>query len=212
MQEPQLVESTADSPPLPSQPRFSTAKSIFREVLETLVLTAIIFFAVNSVTGRFKIYGASMDNTFQNGEYIIVNRLAYKIGQPQRGDVVVFVPPSYPEGTFFERLVGIPGETDFIKRIIGVPGDTIRIEGGQVDINGQPLDEPYIREPMSKAQLQEWILDPDQYLALGDNRNFSKDSRDPSVGPINSSRIVGKVELVYWPFSNLKLVEHYRYP
>jgi len=210
MQEPQLVESTADSPNLPPQPRLSTAKSILREVLETLVLTAIIFFAVNSVTGRFKIYGASMDNTFQNGEYIIVNRLAYKIGQPQRGDVVVFVPPGHPESTFFERLVGIPGETDYIKRIIGIPGDTIRIENGQVYVNGQLINEPYIREPMNKGMIQEWALDPEQYIALGDNRNSSQDSR--TIGPIDSSRIVGKVELVYWPFNDLKLVEHYRYP
>jgi signal peptidase I len=208
MTDPQLVE-VQDL----TQKRQSTqTKSVLREVLETLLLTAAIFLIVNSVTGRFKIYGASMDNTFQNGQYIIVNRLAYKIGDAQRGDVVVFVPPGHPESSFWERLLGIPGETDFIKRIIGVPGDKIHIEGSQVYINGQVLDEPYIREQMNPSGPQDWTLGPSEYFALGDNRNFSKDSRDPGVGPVEGSRIVGKVLAVYWPFSDAKIVEHYRYP
>lgn len=193
-------------------PRFSKAKSIVREIVETLVLTAIIFVVVNSVTGRFKIYGASMDNTFKNGQYIIVNRLAYQFGEPQRGDVVVFVPPGHPESTLWERILGIPGETDFIKRVIGAPGDTIIIRNGQIEVNGQILDEPYIKEPMLAHQSGEWKLGPDQYFALGDNRNFSKDSRDASVGPISGDSIVGKVWMVYWPVNAWKMVEHYRYP
>jgi signal peptidase I len=202
----------ADIQDLNRKPQSSTSKSIVREVLETLVITALIFFAVNSVTGRFRIYGASMDNTFRNGQYIIVNRLAYKLGRPERGDVVVFVPPGHPESSFWERLLGVPGETDFIKRIIGEPGDKVRIEGSRVFINGKPLDEPYIREPMNPAQVQDWTLGPGEYFALGDNRNFSKDSRDSSVGPIEGSRIVGKVLIVYWPLAEWKLVEHYRHP
>lgn len=194
-----------------TKPQSSKAKSILREVLETLVLTAVIFFAVNSVTGRFKIYGASMDNTFHNGQYIIVNRLAYQFGEPQRGDVVVFVPPGSAESTFWERLLGIPGETDFIKRIIGIPGDTIRIESGQVYVNGQLIVEPYVNGDTSRGGSGQWTLSPNQYFALGDNRNFSKDSRDPSIGPIDGNRIVGKVWVVYWPVGEWKIVEHYRY-
>ncbi len=210
MTDPQLVEVQN----LTQKPASTSTKSVLREVLETLFLTAVIFFAVNSVTGRFKIYGASMDNTFQNGQYIIVNRLAYKFGDPQRGDVVVFVPPGHPESSFWERLLGIPGETDFIKRIIGVPGDKVHIEGNQVFINGQALDEPYIREAMTPVPSpgQDWVLGAGQYFALGDNRNYSKDSRSPEVGPVEGSRIVGKVLVVYWPMSDWKIVEHYRYP
>jgi signal peptidase I len=210
MTDPQLVEVQD----LTQKPKSSTSKSVLREVLETLVLTAVIFLAVNSITGRFKIYGQSMDNTFQNGQYIIVNRLAYKIGLggPQRGDVVVFVPPGQPESSFWERLLGIPGETDFIKRIIGVPGDTVRVENGSVYINNQLLDEPYIRERMLEAPTQQWVLGPNQYFAMGDNRNASKDSRSSEVGPVDGNRIVGKVLAVYWPISDAKVVEHYRYP
>lgn len=210
MTDPQLVEVQD----LTQKPRSSTSKSVLREVLETLILTAVIFVAVNSITGRFKIYGASMDNTFQNGQFIIVNRLAYSIGLggPQRGDVVVFVPPGHPESSFWERLLGIPGETDFIKRVIGLPGETVHIEGSQIYINGKQLDEPYIREPMTPADAQDWVLGPNQYFALGDNRNYSKDSRYPDVGPVDGSRIVGKVLVVYWPLSDVKIVDHYRYP
>lgn len=198
---------------LTHKPQSATAKSILREVLETLFITAVIFFAVNSVTGRFRIYGASMDDTFSNGQYIIVNRLAYKLGEPERGDVIVFVPPGHLESTFWERLIGVPGETDFIKRVIGVPGDKVRIEGSRVYVNGQSLDEPYIRQAMAALpDAQEWNLGPGQYFALGDNRNFSKDSRDSSVGSVDGSRIVGQVLVVYWPVADWKLVEHYRYP
>ena len=207
MRDPQLTEVSDFRPK-----QTSRAKSILREILETLILTAVIFFLVNTVTGRFKIYGASMDNTFHNGEYIIVSRLAYQFGEPQRGDVVVFVPPGHPEATFTERLLGIPGETDFIKRIVGLPGDVVKIENGQVLVNGVALNEPYIKEPMFSYQSQEWALGLNQYFALGDNRNFSKDSRDPAVGPIEGSRIVGKVWVVYWPMSDWKVVEHYQYP
>ncbi|MEK7277820.1 MAG: signal peptidase I [Chloroflexota bacterium] len=187
-------------------------KSLLREIVETVLLTAAIFLAVNSVTGRFKIYGGSMDNTFKNGQYIIVNRLAYKFEPPQRGDVIVLVPPGLPAGTLAERLIGLPGETDFIKRIIGMPGNTISIENGALKLNGSPLVEPYIREPMNAYQDQTWALGPDEYFVMGDNRNFSKDSRDASIGPINFQRIVGKVMVVYWPVSAWKIIEHYRYP
>ncbi len=201
-----LVEAEAQAQ---TQPK---TKSLLREIVETVLLTAAIFLAVNSVTGRFKIYGGSMDNTFKNGQYIIVNRLAYKFEPPQRGDVIVLVPPGLPAGTLAERLIGLPGETDFIKRIIGMPGNTISIENGALKLNGSPLVEPYIREPMNAYQDQTWALGPDEYFVMGDNRNFSKDSRDASIGPINFQRIVGKVMVVYWPVSAWKIIEHYRYP
>lgn len=206
--------STYEAKDIPLQtPAKSKAKSFLREAVETLLLTAIIFVAVNSVTGRFKIYGASMDTTFESGEYIIVNRLAYQFGAPQRGDVIVFVPPGHPPGSIVERLTGIAGETDFIKRIIGLPGELITIDAnGTLRVNHRVLDEPYIREPMNGSRTGTWQLGRDEYFVLGDNRNYSRDSRDPSVGPIPVERIVGKVLAVYWPMGDWKIVEHYRYP
>ena len=210
------VQKTQDiqAQELPGPQSSAAGKSLLREVLETLILTAVIFVLVNSVTGRFKIFGSSMDNTFENGQYIIVNRLAYKLGEPQRGDVVVLVPPGSTTNGFFERILGLPGETDYIKRILGLPGDKITISNGQLVINGQTIQEPYIKEPMRNYGYdgQVWTLGPGEYFVLGDNRNASKDSRDPSVGAITSDRIVGQVWAVYWPIPAWKLVEHYRYP
>lgn len=204
-----MTQVKVDSREAPAKTR---GKSLLREILETLALTAIIFFSVNLITGRFKIDGASMNNTFRHGEYIIVSRVTYELAKPERGDIVVFVPPHSETGTFFERLIGKPGETDFIKRIVGLPGDMVEIADGSVSVNGVTLHEPYIDEQMRSAGDQRWVLGPDEYFVLGDNRNFSKDSRDPAVGPISINRIVGKVWLVYFPFEDFGLVEHYRYP
>lgn len=204
-----MTQIELNSTEVPTQPK---SKSLLREVLETLALTAIIFFGVNLITGRFKIDGASMNDTFFHGEYIIVSRISYRIGAPVRGDIVVFVPPSSDTGTFFERLIGKPGETDFIKRVIGLPGDTVEVRDGIVIVNGITLQEPYVHQTMRTLSSQTWELDNDQYFVLGDNRNFSKDSRDPAVGPIPLSRIVGKVWLVYFPFPEFGLVKHFRLP
>lgn len=204
-----MTQIELDSPEVVAE---TQSKSLLREVLETLVLTALIFFSVNLVTGRFKIDGASMNDTFFHGEYIIVSRVAYRLHPPQHGDIVVFVPPYSDTGTFVERLIGKPGETDFIKRVVGVPGDTVEIVGGAVRVNGVLLDEPYLREPMRTFQPETWRLGEDEYFVMGDNRNFSKDSRDPAVGPISIDRIVGKVWLVYFPFRDFGIVDHFRYP
>lgn len=183
---------------------------LFREVLETIILTAAIFLLVNLFTGRFKIDGSSMDNTFAHGQYIMLGRLDYRLVSPERGDVIVFVPPNYPEGTFWERLTGKTSETDYIKRIIGKPGDTVVVQNGQVLVNGVIINEPYIREPMQAYYNGTWQLTQDQYFVMGDNRNASSDSR--AFGPITKERIVGRVWVIYFPLSDIKLVQHYRHP
>ena len=186
--------------------------TVAREILETLLLTALIFFAVNALTARFKIDGTSMNNTFQDGQYILVSRMNYVVFNPQRGDVVVFVPPNSPENSFWERILGLPGETDFIKRVIGVPGDEIAIDQGRVYVNGVLLYEPYIREPMFSNSPQSWVLGTDQYFVMGDNRNASQDSRLPHIGPISKTRMVGQVLAIYFPLESLVWVEHFRHP
>lgn len=197
--------------PAEEKPRLNWI-GILREIVETLLLTALIFFAVNAVTARFKIDGASMSNTFADGQYIIVSRINYLVSAPQRGDVVVFVPPGSPENTLWERLLGLPGETDYIKRVVGMPGDRIEIREGQIFINDVLLNEPYIREQMLFTAPQVWELGPDQYFVMGDNRNASQDSRTPRIGPISGDRIVGKVLMVYFPFGDLSWINHYRHP
>jgi signal peptidase I len=132
-----------------------------------------------------------MNPTLQNGEYILVNRLAYKTGQPERGDIIVFSFPA-DEGQ------------DLIKRVIGLPGETVKIGDGIVTINGQKLREPYIaQDPLYYG---EWTV-PEGYLfVLGDNRNDSRDSHQWGLLPLEN--VIGKSVVIYWPPSEWKIINH----
>jgi len=167
---------------------------VLREIVETLVLAAIIYAAVNLTTARRVVQGPSMLPTLETGQYLIVSRLAYRFGEPQRGDIVVFHPSTFPE-------------EDVVKRIIGLPGETVSIHGQQVFINGQLLDEPYVgvQNPSDGA----WEVPEGYYFVMGDNRNNSLDSR--TWGSLAADRIIGPAWLCYWPPSRWGIVEHYRY-
>ena len=175
------------------QPRLSL-KALLREIVETVILTVIIYAAVNFATGRFKVEGYSMEPSVHPNQYVLVDKITYRLGHPQRGDVVVF---NYPRAT----------ERDFIKRIIGLPGETISIANGVVSVNGQPLTEPYIAAPPVAGGI--WTLEPNQYFVMGDNRNNSSDSR--SWGPLDRKYLIGKAVVTYWPPENWGLVPHYAY-
>jgi len=186
---PPLHESPAEEAPQPSP-----GKAIFRfltDVLETLFLAVVMFVAINAVTARVRVEGHSMDPTLQDGEFIIVNKLAYRFGKPARGDIIVFQYPRNPR-------------EQFIKRVIGLPGDTVRIERGQVFLNGQPLDEPYIAAPPQYSGT--WQVPEDALFVLGDNRNQSSDSHTWGVLPMNL--VVGKAVFIYWPLERVGRIEH----
>jgi len=127
----------------------------------------------------------------QPGELLLVNKLAYRLGEPHTGDVIVF---HYP---------GNPAE-DYIKRLIGLPGDEIKVEGGLVYVNGQPLEEPYISAPPSYRGV--WEIPEDSFFVLGDNRNQSSDSH--SWGFVPKENIVGKALIVYWPIDQIKTLTY----
>lgn len=191
-----------------------------RELAETLLLAALIFLAVRASFQNFRVDGASMQPSLDNGEYLIVNKLAYASidlgpldwlpfvdagdgpmnlwGEPDRGDVVVFRAPT-------------DTGRDFIKRIIGVPGDTVEIdpEGGLVRVNGEPLNEPYARGRTTCSQQCVFII-PERdthesraecgsdacYFVMGDNRQNSSDSRQSWFVP--QENIIGKALITYW--------------
>jgi signal peptidase I len=192
------AEHTPDAPavetaaPRPARPAWRVWA---REILETILLTVVIYAVVNFATQRFKVEGDSMQPNLHPNEYVLVDRLSYRLGQPQRGDIVVF---HYPLAT----------ERDFIKRVIGLPDETVAVANGVVTVNGQPLDEPYIAAPPGYANT--WLLGPDQYFVLGDNRNNSSDSHN--WGPLDRQYLIGKAVLIYWPPSAWGLVPHYTYP
>ncbi len=175
----------------PAPPRL---RLLLREILETILLTAIIYTAVNFATGRFRVEGDSMQPNLHPEQYVLVDKVSYRLGQPRRGDIVVF---QYPLAT----------ERDFIKRVIGLPGETVTVTGGAVSINGQPLNEPYIAAP--PAYNNTWTLGPDQYFVLGDNRNNSSDSHN--WGPLSRQYLIGRAVFVYWPPDGWGLVPHYTY-
>lgn len=165
------------------------------DVIETLLLSAVLFFAINALSARVRVDGFSMVPTLHNGEFVLVNRLAYRLGAPQRGDIIVFhFPPD-------------PASQDLIKRVIGLPGDQITVDKGIVFVNGTSLSEPYIAAP--PIYTGDWVVPPDNLFVLGDNRNDSSDSH--SWGMLPYDQIVGKAVLVYWPFSEWKVIDHFEF-
>jgi signal peptidase I len=182
------------APDTAQAPAPSRLHTILREILETILLTALIYAAVNLTTGRFRVEGDSMQPTLHPDQYVLVDKVSYRIGDPQRGDVVVF---QYPLAT----------ERDFIKRVIGLPGEAVSVANGAININGQPLNEPYIAAP--PAYTNTWVLGPDEYFVLGDNRNNSSDSHN--WGPLKRQYLIGRAIAVYWPPDGWGLVPHYTY-
>lgn len=164
-----------------------------REIVETIALTILIFLAVHFTVQNYQISGPSMQNTLQSGQFVLVNKLAYLFHQPERGDVIVFHEPDLPS-------------RDLIKRIIGLPGDKIVLDGSNVWVNGQELDEPYITQKYNPgAQTQ--VVPSDQYFVLGDNRPVSEDSR--YFGFVPKDYIIGKAILVYWPLNQWQMLNTY---
>lgn len=162
------------------------------ELIQTALIALILFIVVNLVTARIRVEGISMEPSLHDGEFVVVNRLAYRWVEPKRGDVVVFYFPLDPSRRF-------------IKRIIGLPGDKIVIHEGQVLVNDLPIDEPYIANVIQYTG--EWEINPYEIFVLGDNRNNSSDSH--RWGPLPMNEVIGKAVLVYWPPDSVGLIPHY---
>ena len=178
-----------------------------REVLETLGLAVLLFVVINIVSARVRVDGISMRPTLQDGEFVLINRLAYKFGDYQRGDIIVFRPPLYPPQGFWRQLLGLPNISDnyedYIKRVVGLPGDQVKIARGVVYINGTQLQEPYIAAPPNYNG--EWTVPADDLFVLGDNRNNSSDSH--AWGFLPEENVLGKAVLVYWPFRDWMILK-----
>lgn len=161
------------------------------DVLETLIWAVVLFVLINLVSARIRVDGGSMLPTLTNGELVIVNKLVYRLGEPKRGDIIVFYFPVDPS-------------QEFIKRVIGLPGDQVSIHKGTVTINGQRLEEPYLSVYTNYDG--DWTVGEGQLFVLGDNRNNSLDSHNWGTVPMDY--VIGKALFIYWPFDNLGIVEH----
>ena len=195
--------------PVESAPAASSRSQTFRavrEIVETLLLAALIFFLVRLVVLNFRVDGQSMTPNLDDGQMLLVNRNAYQFvdwqgnkfypfDPPERGDIVVFNPPT-------------ESDKPYIKRIIGLPGDTIEVVGDTILINGEELPQPFVHNLNPEGTYFGPVIVPENSLfVMGDNRPRSSDSR--AIGAIDEDLVVGKAWLRVWPLSEFGLVEHF---
>ncbi|HEY7270160.1 MAG TPA: signal peptidase I [Dehalococcoidia bacterium] len=200
-----------DSEVAPRRSTGSRLRGVAWEVLQTVILAAVIFFAVRSLAQNFRVEGRSMEPGLQDSQYLVVNKAVYlKLNldtlskyipfihggdhperflfrSPHRGDVIVFRAPTDPT-------------RDFIKRVIGLPGDTVEVKNGTVFVNGSALDEPYEMARPDYTYTKQTVP-AGQYFVLGDNRNNSSDSH--VWGFVPEDNIIGQAMFRYWPLHNL---------
>ena len=171
------------------------------DLIQTLVIAGAIFVVIYAFLFRpYQVTGHSMDPTFENGEYVLTNLITLRLGELKRGDIVVFVAP--PDK-----------EKDYIKRIIGIPGDRVSISGGSVFLNGSKLDQTSFLASSVRTnggtflgEGNEVVVPEGQYFVMGDNREFSSDSRE--WGFVTKNAIIGKSFIVYWPINHIRVVTH----
>lgn len=165
-------------------------RNFLLDVLETVVISLLLFLAINAVSARIRVDGQSMVPTFKDGEFVIVDKISYRFHDARRGDVIVFHYPRDPQ-------------QEYIKRVIGLPGDQIDIRNGKVYVNGSVLNEPYINaQPRYELQT---VVPAGELFVLGDNRNNSSDSHD--WGTVPEDFVVGKAVFVYWPINEVGVIQ-----
>ncbi len=197
-------------------PTFPKMKYVVREMLEALVLALIVLFMIQISAQNYRVHGQSMEPTLEDAQYLMVNKLSYLrmdlerlsnlvpfwdsqrealrytpfAGSPERGDIIVF-----------QRAGG--SEMNFVKRVIGLPGERVEIRNGQVFIDGEALEEPYVGASERVGNMlciphsSNCRVGENEYFVLGDNRTDSQDSR--SWGSIREDDIAGEVWFTYWP-------------
>ncbi|SHJ97444.1 signal peptidase I [Hespellia stercorisuis] len=176
-------------------------RSILRELGGWIVYIAIIlgltYLIITFVGQRTRVEGHSMETTLSDGDNLIVDKISFRFRDPKRFEIIVF-PYQYEEDTYY------------IKRIIGLPGETVQVKDGYVYINGEKLDEHYGNEPMEEANMaaEPITLGDDEYFVLGDNRNHSSDSRDPSVGVLKRDDLIGRAWIRIYPFNKFGVIKH----
>lgn len=176
-------------------------KNVLKEILDISIyilgVLLVAYLVVHFIGQRTEVIGPSMEYTLMDGDNLIVDKISYRLNDPERFDIVVF-PYRYDRKTYY------------IKRIIGLPGETVQIlEDGTILINGEKLTEYYGKEVILDAgrAIEPVTLSDDEYFVMGDNRNNSRDSRYEDVGNIKKSEFIGKVWIKIYPFREFGKVE-----
>jgi signal peptidase I len=199
-------------------PREEPKKRSFLSELPFLLLAALVVAVLikTFLIQPFYIPSGSMIPTLLVDDRVLVSKVSYLWGEPERGDVIVFENPYAPEldESFPESVVRVTLEAlgirtsandDLIKRIIGLGGETIEIAGGQLLIDGVPLDEPYLQVGAAMGNFGPRTLAPDELFMMGDNRNESSDGR--VFGPIPADDVIGKAVFRIWPLSRIGTID-----
>ncbi len=181
---PEIIETTVDAVAAPQ------GEHPLSEILRFTLIALIIVIPIRwFVAQPFIVSGASMENTFESGEYLIVDQVTYKFHNPSRGDVIVFRYPKDPSKFFIKRVIGLPGDT------VVIDGSTVRIKNEAVP-EGFILEEPYIKSMKNGSTITETLGDR-EYFVMGDNRDQSSDSR--VWGVLQEERIVGRAFVRLFP-------------
>ncbi|AJY77896.1 signal peptidase I [Paenibacillus beijingensis] len=179
------------------------------EWIKALAIASLLVFLIRwFLFAPFVVDGPSMQPNFESGERLIVNKILYSIREPKRGEVVVFHVPE--EGR------------DFIKRVIAIPGDQVKVDGDDVYINGVKQEEPYLKQAIEQAHKEgrlynigpsfpnetftDGTVPADSFLALGDNRGNSEDSR--MIGYISDKELIGRADVIFWPLNKIEFIKH----
>lgn len=180
-----------------------TENSILSELggwlLYILIVIGLTYLIITFVGQRTRVSGSSMETTLQNGDNLIVDKISYRFRDPKRYDIIVF-PYKYEEDTYY------------IKRIIGMPGETVQVkDDGCVYIDGEKLtSDIYGKELIKDPQTakEPVTLGENEYFVMGDNRNHSMDSRDPSVGVLTRKDLIGRAWIRIYPFDKIGVIRH----
>lgn len=173
-----------------------------KDIMEMIIYFAIVICSVllihQFVGQQIEVSGSSMESTLHDEDHLILEKLSYHFGDPKRFDIIVFRP--YPGDK----------EVYYIKRVIGLPGEKVQIIGSDIYIDEELLEEDYGYEEIADGGIavDSFVLKEDEYFVLGDNRNNSKDSRDPSIGPVHKSSVMGRAWLRIWPLKDIGVLEH----
>ena len=172
-------------------------KELFGWIVYIAVIIGLTWLIITFVGQRTRVSGHSMEATLHDGDNLIVDKLSYRFRDPKRFEIIVF-PYRHKENTYY------------IKRIIGLPGETVQVKDGYVYIDGEKLDENYGLEVMEDAGIaaEPIELGEDEYFVLGDNRNHSSDSRDPSVGILHRDELIGRAWIRIWPLDSIGVIPH----
>ncbi len=175
------------------------------EIVETLVLTLIIFFVIQTFVAQpYRVEQQSMERTLEPDQYVLVDKLTPRFDDYKRGDIVIFDPPA----TWADAR-----GTPYIKRIIGLPGDRVAIRDGLVYVNDVALQEPYLYEgqpTVATGPDSTWVVPPNELFVMGDHREYSADSR--VFGPVPRDRVIGRAWLRYFPLSTFGVLPTPTYP